>query len=372
VSNPDFSSPAINCNNYAYQSATGCGGASYPTQNLTGSGWNFGAAGDGLAALGSAFNLPAAVPAPFTQAAFLQGDGASVVQGITAMSAGSWTVSFYLGSRYASGSYDGTQTVQVLLDGNPVGLYSLTNGTPFTQETITIPGVTAATHQLEFLGTTPGDHTAFVSDVSVSSAGSPVPVADPNFSSPGIDCNNYAYQSTTTCGGASYPTQDFSGNWVFGSTGGGLTAAGSAFNPPPFALFGQAAFLQGAGASVDQEINGPAGLWKVSFYLGSRYASGSYDGNQTVEVLLDGNVVQTYGLSSNMPFTLETVTIPVSIAGTHDLEFLGIADGDHTAFVSDVSIGVPEPGSLPALGADLTGLGLILLGLRSWRSRRCA
>jgi len=84
----------------------------------------------------------------------------------------------------------------------------------------------------------------------------------------------------------------------------------------------------------------------VSFYLGSRYASGGYDGNQTVEVLLDGQDVGTYALSSYTPFALET-TSPLTLgAGSYNLEFEGTASGDHTAFVSGVSASAKCPNLL--------------------------
>lgn len=57
----------------------------------------------------------------------------------------------------------------------------------------------------------------------------------------------------------------------------------------------------------------------MSFYLGSRYTSGSFDGNQTVEAL------------EMVPFTVGT-------GGSHKLKFMGTATGDHTAFLSGVSI----------------------------------
>ena len=81
-----------------------------------------------------------------------------------------------------------------------------------------------------------------------------------------------------------------------------------------------------------------AGSYTLSFYLGSRYSSGQYDGNQTVEALIDGNVIGTWALTSYTPFTLETAPFTVSTGGTHTLEFRGINYGDHTAFLSDVSI----------------------------------
>jgi hypothetical protein len=202
--------------------------------------------------------------------------------------------------------------------------------------------------------------TAWASSISIA-------VGNPDFATPTVACGlGYAYQQSGGCG-ASYPQQDFNGtpgfDWTFGAGGNGLTGPSTNFNPPGFGSLGfsQAAFLQGDAASVSQLLTGPAGIWTVSFYLGSRYASGSYDGNQTVEVLLNGQNVGTYSLSSYMPFALET-TSPLTLgAGSYSLVFEGTAAGDHTAFVSGVSASaqVPEPVSFALIGAGLIGLGLL-------------
>ena len=104
----------------------------------------------------------------------------------------------------------------------------------------------------------------------------------------------------------------------------------------------QAVFLQNGGSFVWQTVGGfTAGSYILSFYLGSRYDSGQYDGNQTVVALIDGNVIGTWALTSFTPFTLETVPFTVSTGGTHMLEFMGMNHGDHTAFLSYVTI-TPE------------------------------
>jgi hypothetical protein len=134
--------------------------------------------------------------------------------------------------------------------------------------------------------------------------------------------------------------------WTFAPVsnrlGAGLTNPNTVFEPPPFTglPFSVAAFLQGNTAAFGQTITGfvPGGIYTLNFYLGSRYTYGGYSGNQTVEATIDGRVVGTWALTSNTPFTPQTVSFNVGSGGSHILEFLGTTSGDETAFVSEVSL----------------------------------
>jgi hypothetical protein len=186
-------------------------------------------------------------------------------------------------------------------------------------------------------------------------------VVNADFSAPPIPCNlDYAYQgpgncSTTTSGDLPFPQQNLNGasgvGWTFGSAGDGLTGPATPFNPPSFSglPFTQAAFLQGSGSDVSQSVPGftAGGSYVLDFYLGSRFNTIT-DGNQTVEALIDGSAIGTFPLISSTPFTLESLPFTASVTGAETLKFEGLAPGDHTAFVSDVSISsVPEPAYLP-------------------------
>jgi|SRR5271166_6177782 len=167
-----------------------------------------------------------------------------------------------------------------------------------------------------------------------------------------IGCpNGYAYQGAVLSCPYTGPSQNFNADpsfgWILGTAlahdlngGAGLTGPSTVFFPPPFTglPFNQAVFLQGETSLIRQNVGGfTAGSYTLSFYLGSRY-SYLYDGNQTIQALIDGNVIGTWALTSYTPFTLPTASFSVTTAGIHTVEFLGINRGDHTAFLSYVVI----------------------------------
>jgi len=169
-----------------------------------------------------------------------------------------------------------------------------------------------------------------------------------------ISCGNgYAYQGAVITCPYGYNTQDFDQSpgfgWILGQIvahqlaptslegGSGLTGPNTIFFPPSFdgLPFNQAVFLQDRGGFVWQPVSFAAGSYTLSFYLGSRC---TYDGTQTVEALIDGQVVGTWALSSCTPFNLTTAVFTVRNGGIHTVEFMGVNAGDHTAFLSYVTI----------------------------------
>jgi hypothetical protein len=200
--------------------------------------------------------------------------------------------------------------------------------------------------------------------------GSGPTIVNADFSAVPITCSNgFAYQIPTGIG----CQQDFNSAPGFGWTlaienGIGLTSPNTAFNPPDFTgmPFRQALFLQGGPTSAFQSIGGFNGGtdYVLSFYLGSRYRQDPLvDGNQTVEARFDGSVIGTWTLTSFTAFALEQASFVAPTNGVHLLEFDTVNSGDHTVFLSGVSISqpVPEPSTLMLLAVP------VLVGLRALR-----
>ncbi|HTV66172.1 MAG TPA: hypothetical protein VMD98_11230 [Bryocella sp.] len=193
-----------------------------------------------------------------------------------------------------------------------------------------------------------------------ASASGQINIVNFDFGAVPVGCSiGYAYQGAElACSERGYATQDFDQTpgfgWIIGGAaarhlaptslegGAGVTGPNTIFYPPPFDgfPFTQAVFLQDIGSFVWQELgNFSTGTYTLNFYLGSRFIDCcGYDGNQTVVALIDGTPIGTWALSSYTPFTLETASFTVTTGGNHTLAFMGTNPGDHTAFLSYVTI----------------------------------
>jgi len=186
IVNFDFGAVSITCENgYAYQGPVDGCPYTGPTQDFDqspGFGWILGGiiaipggrvsyGGAGLTGPNTVFYPPPFDGMPFNQAVFLQDIGSFVWQSVSGFSAGTYTLSFYLGSLFIDCcGYDGNQTVVALIDGTPIGAWALSSYTPFTLQSATFTVTTGGNHAVEFMGTNPGDHTAFLSYVVITSS----------------------------------------------------------------------------------------------------------------------------------------------------------------------------------------------------------
>jgi len=120
--------------------------------------------GVGVTGPNSAFCPPSFDGMPFRQAAILQSLGSFAWQTIPGFSAGSYTLSFYVGGRCGYGP----QRLVAMIDGNVIGSWDVPTGMPFTLETTSFTVNSNGSHTLEFMGMNPGDTTAFVSYVGIT------------------------------------------------------------------------------------------------------------------------------------------------------------------------------------------------------------
>jgi len=174
--------PVLCSTGYAYQGAALLCTVPYGsnTQNFDASpgfGWMLGSVvalggpnlnlGAGLTGPGTAFCPPSFTGMPFNQAVFLQSIGSFVWQAVPGFTAGSYTLSFYLGGRCDFGP----QKIVAMIDGNVIGIWDVPLNMPFTLETATFTVKTDGTHALEFMVLNPPDSTAFLSYVTITPGG---------------------------------------------------------------------------------------------------------------------------------------------------------------------------------------------------------
>jgi hypothetical protein len=183
IVNFDFGAVPVGCPGWGFTYQGAALTCTYPvTQNFNmspGFGWTLGwvvarsgsplFGGAGVTGPNSAMNPPSFTGMPFNQAVILQSFGSFVLQAVPGFTAGSYTLSFYLGGREVS--YNGPQRVKAMIDGSLIGTWDVPVGMPFTRETATFTVSTDGIHVLEFMGMNPYDTTAFISYVTITPAG---------------------------------------------------------------------------------------------------------------------------------------------------------------------------------------------------------
>jgi hypothetical protein len=187
IVNFDFGAVPVSCSGgYAYQGPVqSCQYVYGPTQNFNatpGFGWILGSlialsgppninTGAGITTPSGGFCPPSFTGLPFTQALVLQSLGSFAWQAVPGFTAGTYTLSFYLGGRCGYNP----QRISALIDGNVIGTWNAPLGMPFTLETATFTVTSGGTHSVEFMGLNPPDSTAFVSYVVITPVTRPQP-----------------------------------------------------------------------------------------------------------------------------------------------------------------------------------------------------
>jgi hypothetical protein len=300
----------------------GTGAAAY-RYNPSGSAWTF-SDSSGVAGNGSDFAVGNPNAPEGTQVAFLQGYG-SASQTLT-FAGGIYSLSFLAAQRGGNGNAT-SQTFQVLIDGSVVGTFTPadTNYTAFTTSPF---AVTPGSHTLTFLGTDPsggGDNTAFIDGVQLTLLAG---VSDPGFERPNVGAGTFNAFRYNPSGSP----------WTF-SDGSGVAGNGSGLTDGnPDAPDGtQVAFLQGFG-SISQTLTFAAGTYSLGFSAAQR---GNDNSNQTFQVLVDGNVVDTFTPADANYTSYATSSFTVT-AGAHTIAFLGTdpSGGNNTAFIDSVLLNV--------------------------------
>jgi hypothetical protein len=167
--------------------------------------------------------------------------------------------------------------------------------------------------------------------------------------------SNYVYPGLT--GAATVASWTYTG-------GSGLIDTSQGFNywygnTSPSGFSGvQYAFVQGTG-TLSQAFNSLGGLTTISWLEGSRPNLGSVNGNETYQVLLNGNAIYTNTTPNGQNF-LAISTVGTLLAGLNTLEFVGLSQRDSTVFLDDVAVAaVPEASTWIMMVLGFAGLGLI-------------
>ena len=128
-------------------------------------------------------------------------------------------------------------------------------------------------------------------------------------------------------------------------------------NTPPAGFAGdQFSFLQGLG-SLSQTFSATTGVSTLSWLDAGRPDFGCCNGLQSYQVYLNSQLIGTYNTQNDQPFTLHSAS--VNLLGSNTLEFVGLVNGDSTAFFDQVNLApVPEPSTWAMMILGFCGLGL--------------
>jgi PEP-CTERM motif len=211
---------------------------------------------------------------------------------------------------------------------------------------------------------------AFLACASAASAGGVQLLTNGSFEGPNLGATNYTYPGTSIGTVTGYSA--LLDGWTYSNAAlvnaqGYNAWYGSA---PPAGMDGvQFAALQST-STLSQTFSvssGEAGHdVTLSWLSAGRPNFGGYAGDQSYLVLLDGAQVGQFSTVSGQNFTAEDLNLGALTAGSHTLEFEGLATNDETSFLDNVSAvaAVPEPATWTMLI-----LGVAMIGSAARRRR---
>ncbi|MCL5946210.1 MAG: DUF6531 domain-containing protein, partial [Planctomycetes bacterium] len=295
------------------------------------------------------------------QVAFIQDTG-SLTQSAT-FGAGDYSLSLYAAQR--GNGNNGGQTLEILIDNQVVDTFTPA-GINYLNYTTPVFHLAAGSHTITIEGTDPSlqDNTAFIDAVQINPTttytydadGNRTSVTDPNGNTTGYVYNNLnevIEKLSPPSGGA--PALGDSGfespvlaprtyvytppgtPWTFVDSAG-ISGNGSGFTSgnPDAPQGNQVAFIQDTG-SLTQSATFGTGDYSLSLYAAQR--GNGNNGGQTLEILIDNQVVYTFTPAGVNYLTYTTPVFHLA-AGSHTITLEGTDPSlqDNTAFIDAVQI----------------------------------
>jgi len=129
----------------------------------------------------------------------------------------------------------------------------------------------------------------------------------------------------------------------------------------------QYAFIQGNGSYISQDFSATPGIGRIDWLQAGRPFNGCCNGDQVLNIILNGNLVGIIASISGQVFTSEFI-LGVALQSLNTLQFVGTIPADETAFIDEVSVTTTSPTPLPAaLPLFISGAGLLGYALRRRR-----
>lgn len=172
-----------------------------------------------------------------------------------------------------------------------------------------------------------------------------------------------------------YPGPGTLNGWNYTGSGliNGFTGTPWFGGSPPQGFGGnQYGFVQGLGSLSQSFVATATGLLTLNWLEGARPAMSSWNGAQTYDVMLGAAAVGQFSSVSGQNFAARSLLLGAVTAGqSYTLAFKGLATGDSTVFLDNVSatvappaLAVPEPSTWMALFSGLAITGMVARGRR--------